>query len=50
MSGGDGIFSEYKVKCNDFDLLVATDIAESSLNLPLLEQFSDASSLRPFTF
>ena len=49
-SGGDGNFPEYKVKCNDFEPLVASDTEESSLNLALSEQFNDASSLRSFTF
>ena len=43
-SGGNVNFQEYKVKCNDFKPLAASDTTESSLNLSLSEQFSNAIS------
>ena len=48
--GGDDNFPEYQLKYYDFEPLAASDIAESFPNSVYSEQFSDASSLRPFTF
>ena len=38
LSGGDENFPEYKVICNDFETITASDTAESSSNLALSEQ------------
>ena len=49
-SGGEGNFPEYEIKCYDSEPLAASYTAELSSNSAHLKQFSDASSLRSFTF
>ena len=48
-SRGDSNVPGYKVKCNDFKPLAASDTVESSLDSALSKQFSNASSLQSFT-
>ena len=50
VSGSDGNFPKYQIKCCDFEPLAASDTAEPFSNSTHLEQFSDASSFRVFTF
>ena len=50
VSGDNGNFPEYQIKCYDFEPLAATDTTESSSNSAHSELFNNGSSLRSFYF